>query len=169
MIAHDKSMDFTVVKLRQHEKSQKFFITCNALHSQKDADDFCACETSESISQGVNRNKIGSAAGILKMNDESYSHATVMQKRTILKLVASYKGAATNKMCYNDACKLKMCNFGHKKITMKRLTKKQKHRLSMRHTLCRNMLAKEALSCIASIACIVSAYILLSSVYNNYF
>ena len=88
---------------------------------------FCAREMSESISQGVTANRPGPAGGLLQLNDEWYSHTKVTQQPTSLKLAASSKGVAMRNIYYNESGKVKLCNYGYRKIAMTRLTKKQKY------------------------------------------
>ena len=67
MISHDESSaDFTVVKLRKHDKGQDFLAISNAQHNKMDVNMFCAREMSESISQGVTANRPGPAGGLLR-------------------------------------------------------------------------------------------------------
>jgi len=170
IISHDESVDFTIVKLRKHyDGKQDFLAISNAHYNKEDVNMFCAHEMSESISQGVTANRAGPAGGLLQLNEESYSHTKVTQQPTSLKLAASSKGVAMRKLYYNNSGVVKLCNFGYRKIAMTRLTKNQKYKQAVEHAFYRNILIKEALAYIASIACIMQAGVAISSADKNYF
>ena len=171
MIAHDERHDFTVLKLRKHKNGQDFFVISNSHHDKKSVNQFCAYEMNENISQGVTGSRAGPASGFMQLENESFSYTPITQKATSLKVATSSKGkgVAMRKLYYNNKRQVKLCNFGYNKLAMKRLNKKQKRELALRYTFYNNILVKEALAYIASMACVVSAGISLSSVDGNYF
>ena len=102
-------------------------------------------------------------------NARTCSYTPVAQKATSLKLATSSKGkgVAMKNLCYNNKRQVKLCNFGYNKLAMKRLNKKQKRELATRYAFYNKILVKEALACIESVACVVSAGISPSSVDGN--
>ena len=173
ILGHDDETDITVIKLPARTKQaqstgkQDFITISNANFDQSCVDEFCQHDN-KSVQQKKTGSRPGPASGVALLSDGSHSFTPVTQKQTSLKLAASKNGCAMRMVYENDHGKAKICNFGYKPVDMDRLTKAKKEKEAKQYAFYREILLKEAMVYIASIASVVAAGISISKHNNLY-
>jgi len=172
-LCHDDEMDITVIKLPARTKKaqstgkQDFIAISNANFDQSCVDDFCQ-HTNIAIQKQKTGSRPGPASGVALLSDGSHSYTPVTQKRTSLKLAASKNGCGMRMVYENDNGEAKICKFGYKPVNMERLTKVKKATEAKQYAFYREVLVKEAMVYMASVACVVAAGITISKHNNLY-
>ena len=173
ILRQDDETDITVIKLPARTKQaqstgkQDFITISNANFDQSCVDEFCQHDN-KSVQQKKTGSRPGPASGVALLSDGSHSFTPVTQKQTSLKLAASKNGCAMRMVYENDHGKAKICNFGYKPVDMDRLTKAKKEKEAKQYAFYREILLKEAMMYIASIASVVAAGISIPK-HNNFY